>query len=258
MRALRILLALLAVLLVVMAVVMWTLPASLAWRMAGSRLPVLQLQGIDGTVWHGSAAAASVAGQPLGRLAWDLAPAPLLKGEVRANVNIDGPLLQAQGMVSRLPDGRIDIRDAHAQSAAEPLRQALGLGALRPLGTLTADVREASIRNAWFETLDAVTDWREAGFAGAAQVHFGDIHTDFMLDDQHRVLGDILDNGNGPLDVQGEFQAEPAGYLLNVRLAARHADDWQTQEALQQLGQRQPDGSVLLRVEGRLLGNPWR
>jgi general secretion pathway protein N len=253
MRALRVVLAILVVLLVAAAVVAWTMPAQFAWRLVAARLPVLQLQGVEGSVWHGSAAAASVAGQPLGRLQWTLAALPLLRGDLHAATELAGASLHAHGTVVRHRDGAIDIRDAHVEAPAAPLQQALSLGGVQPLGTISADIADARIRNAWFEALDATVHWRDAGVVGSAQARFGAINAVFSLDAQRRVHGEIRDDGKGPLAVDGRFDAEPDGYTLTARLAARDAQDWQTQEALQYLGQRQSDGSVLLRAEGHLL-----
>jgi general secretion pathway protein N len=250
---LRIALAILAVLLVVAAVILWTLPAQLAWRFAAARLPVLQLQGVEGSVWRGSAADASVAGQPLGRLQWTLDAMPLLHGDLHASTELAGTSLHAHGIVVRHRDGAIDVSEAHVEAPAAPLQQALSLGGVQPLGTLSADIDDARIRNTWFEALHATVHWRDAGVAGSAQARFGDINAVFSLDARRHVHGDIHDDGKGPLEVNGTFDAEPGGYTLTARLAARDPQDWQTQEALQYLGQRQSDGSVLLRAEGHLL-----
>ncbi|HET8899776.1 MAG TPA: type II secretion system protein N [Rhodanobacteraceae bacterium] len=256
MRFIRILLAILAALLLLAVVVLWTLPASLAWRYAAPRLPALQLEGVSGTIWGGHAAAASVVGQPLGQLDWQLGVAPLFHGEIKTQVRLQGPLWQATGLVSRPWDGAIDLNHVHVEAPAAPLQQALGLGSVEPSGKIIADIDHARIRHAWFEALVAKAQWRDAGVSGSVQAKFGTIDARFTLDAARRVHGDIIDQGDGALKVKGGFLAQPTGYSLVLHLTARHADDWQTQEALQQLGQRQSDGSVLLQVEGHLMGVP--
>lgn len=254
MRVVRRLLLLLAVLMVIAAVVVWTLPASVAWRFAAPRVPALQLQGLDGSVWHGQAASASIAGQALGRLQWRLAPAALLHGNAHADIQLDGGPVTATGTVTRHLDGTIDLDHLHLEAPAAPLQAALGIETLEPTGKLSADVTHAVIRNTWFEVLDATATWHDAGVTGAAQASFGAIDATFSLDAQHRVVGTAHDDGKGVLKVNATFLAAPTGYTLRANLAARNASDWQTQEALQYIGQRQPDGSVLLLVEGHLLG----
>ena len=253
MRVLKLLVGLLLILIAVAAVVAWTLPAQLAWRMAASRLPSLQLEGVQGSVWNGHAAQASVAGQPLGALVWQVEPWPLLRGDMRAKAQLSDGGFPASGTLTRHRDGSIDVHDAHIELPAEVLHAALGIEQVDLLGSLQINVHAARVRHAWFEALDADARWHDAGVSGIAQARFGDVLAKISMPEPPRVHGEIRDAEDGTLFIRGDFDALPTGYTLKARLAARNANDLQTQEALQFLGERQPDGSVLMQAGGQLL-----
>ncbi len=253
MRVVKWLLALLVLLLVLAAVVVWTMPASVAWKLLGPRLPAVQMSDIGGSVWDGHAGQLSVAGQPLGALKWQTEAWPLLHGDVRVRAELAGDAIQGSAIVTRQRDGLIVLRDASVTLPGAVLEGTLGIEGLRLEGSLHLKAREARIRNAWFVALDASGTWRDAGTSGAAEAHLGNVKLEFSEPSPPTILGDIRDDGHGPLLIRGQLKALPTGYTLEAQLRARDPNDLQTQEALRYVGQRQPDGSVLLQAGGQLL-----
>ncbi|MDN5925105.1 MAG: type II secretion system protein N [Xanthomonadales bacterium] len=251
MRSLRNLLLVLIVLLVIAIVVVWTLPAQMAWRMLAPKVSTLQLSGLSGSIWHGHAEQVSVAGAPIGALDWHLRVAPLLRGELHADTTLAGGPMTAKGEVWRDRDGRIESHAMQVQVPAQQIQSALDLPSLQLLGHFDIFIDQAVIKGVWFEQLKASARWRDAGVSGAAQSRFGDVLGEFGLDANKHVLGTIHDSGKGPLLVQGTFKASPIGYDLIAHLRARDPNNLDLQEVLMYLGQRQPDGSVVLRSSGQ-------
>lgn len=256
MRVLKWFLSLLVLLLAIALVVAWTMPASLAWRFVAPRVPVLQLSDVGGSVWNGHASEVRVAGQPLGSLAWQTEWLPLLRGDVRVHARVEGAGQSGSGLLTRQRDGLILVHEAEAELPGSILQGVLGIDELRLGGTLHLAIREAHIRNAWFTQLDARGLWERASVSGAAEAHLGDVEVVFSEPSPPVLVGDIRDSGHGPLTIQGQLSAQPSGYVLEARLRARNPDDLRTQEALKYVGQRQSDGSVLLRAGGALMPPP--
>lgn len=253
MRAVKILLALVLLLLVAAAIVAWTMPASVAWKMVAPRVPALQLSDVGGSVWDGHAAQASVAGQPLGALDWRTELLPLLHGDVRVHAHVKGVDSEGRAIITRRLDGLILVHDAEVELPGSVLQGTLGIESLRLGGRLHLKAREARIRNAWFVSLDGTGRWQDASVSGAAEAHLGDIVLRFSEPSPPTIIGDVRDDGHGPLLIRGKLSALPTGYTLDARLRPRDPNDLQTQEALRYVGQRQPDGSVLLRAGGQLV-----
>lgn len=250
MRILRNLLLALLALLVIVLVVAWTFPASMAWRMAAPRLPSVQLAGIEGSVWHGQAEQLSVASVPLGALEWELHPAALLHGIAHADFAVRGDALKAHGVLWRHLDGSIVLRDVDVDLPAQALKPVLDTPALDLHGEISASIHEAVLHNAWFLALNADARWTDAALSGSAQLVLGDVLASFSRNENGQVIGEIKDAGDGPMLIDGRFEAQPGSYTLVVHLRARNPDDLATQAALQYVGQRQPDGSVVLKVTG--------
>lgn len=253
MRVLKILLALLLLLLAIALVVAWTMPARMAWKVMAPHVPVLQLSDVGGSVWSGRAGQVSIAGQPLGALDWRTDVIPLLHGDVRVHAHIMGVDSEGSAEVMRRLDGLIVVRDAEVDLPGSVLQGTLGLPSLRLKGRLHLKAPEARIRNAWFVALDATGRWLDAGVSGAAEAHLGDINMSFSEPSPPTIKGEIRDDGHGPLTIRGTLSALPTGYTLEANLRPRNPNDLQTQEALRYVGERQPDGSVLLRAGGQLV-----
>ncbi len=253
MRVLKILFALLLLLLTIAVVVAWTMPARMAWKIMASHVPVLQLSDVSGSVWNGHAEQASVAGQPLGTLDWQTDVLPLLHGDIRVRAHIKGADSEGRAELTRQLDGLILVRDAEVDLPGAVLEATLGLPSLQLKGRLHLKAQEARIRNAWFVALDATGRWLDAGVSGAAEAHLGDIDMRFSEPAPPTIEGEIHDDGHGPLTIRGTLSALPTGYVLEANLRARNPSDLQTQEALRYIGERQPDGSVLLRAGGQLV-----
>lgn len=251
MRALRNIVLALIVLLVIALVVVWTLPAQMAWRMLGPRASTLRLSGISGSIWHGHADQVSVSGVPIGGIDWQLQIAPLLRGQVRATTTLTGGPVQARGEVWRDRDGRIEINAMRLQIPAQQLQNAIDMSQLQLLGSFDVFIDHALIKGVWFDALKASARWKDAGVSGSAQARFGDVLAEFSENAAKHVIGNIHDTGKGPLSVQGKFDATLVGYTLVVHLRARDPNNLDLQEALMYLGQRQPDGSVVLRASGQ-------
>ena len=234
------------------AVAAWTCPADLAYRYLGERIAPVVLHGLSGTVWQGRAEAVDLFRQNIGALEWRLQPAALLRGEAIAQLSLSGDGLAATGTVSRAADGQISFRDAVVRMPARTAAPVLATPALDLLGTIEIDVTRARVRGAWLDEATGVAYWRDAAVIGAAQARLGDLQVTFASATDGRIAGAIRDLG-GPLQAQGTFSASLGRYAARVQLAARD-NDAHVAEALQYVGQPQPDGSRLLEIEGRQLG----
>lgn len=252
MKALRRIALAAIVLVAALAVAAWTCPADLAYHYFGDRIAPVALHGLSGTIWQGHADAVGLFRQNLGALEWRLQPAALLRGEAIAQLSLAGDGLTAAGTVTRAGDGQISFHDAVVRMPARTAAPVLATPALDLLGTIEVDVSKARLRGAWLEDASGVAYWRDAAVAGAAQARLSDLQVTFASAADGTISGTIRDLG-GPLQAQGTFAASLGRYDARVQLAARD-NDARVTEALQYVGQPQPDGSRLLEIEGRQLG----
>lgn len=234
-------------------VVAWTCPADLAYRFAADSIAPVRLHELSGTVWEGHAGGVDVFGVNLGSIDWNLQPAPLLRGEMVAQVTLAGTIASGRGVVDRAA-GQTSLRDATLRLPARFAAPVLAIPALDLLGTIELEIAHARLRGLWLDDAAGSAVWHDAAVSGAAQARFGDLQATFASAADGAIAGTVRDLG-GPMEVAGTFTASPGVYQAQARLAARGGDA-QVSEALQFVGQPQADGSRNLEIQGRQL-NPF-
>ena len=251
MKLIKWLLALLVLGVVVAGVVAWTMPADVAWRYVAPKFGPVSLVGVRGTVWEGHADGVSVFGRDLGELDWRIDKAPLLGRTIVADVRIKGADIDSSGVVERAGDGRLSARDVRFRVPATLFAPALDIPSLNLLGSVTGTVSKASFADGRISDAAGNARWTEAGVSGQAEARFSDILADFASRADGSIAGTIADDGRGNLEVNGQFDVSPVAFNAEAFLAARN-DDARVREALQYVGQPQPDGSSHLVIRGEL------
>jgi general secretion pathway protein N len=251
MRLLRRLFLIVVVVVLLAGIGAWTCPADIAYAWLSGRLGPVTLSDLSGSVWQGHAGSLRVFGRELGTFDWHLQALPLLHGDIVAQVNVNGSDASAQATLTRSADRQIDIRDAAVQLPAAVLEPAIGVADLHLLGRIEIALSHARLRGAWIESADGNALWRDAAVSGAAQARLSDLRATFVTMPDGGISGELRDLG-GPMLADGMFKAAAGAYDAQLKLAARDGDT-HVLEALQHVGEAQPDGSVLLKIHGHLL-----
>jgi len=251
MRFLKILLILFVLLLVVAGVVLWTLPADVAYRQGAKYLGPVVLSGVRGTVWDGHADGISVFGRDLGEIEWRASKSAMLRGRLVADVRIQGADVDAAGLVEREGAGVMSVRDVRFRFPAALLAPALDVPNLNLLGVVGGVVESATLRDGFLQSATGNARWSEAGVNGQAEARFSDIVGDFAGQPDGSIAGKAHDEGQGNLAINATFRASMNGFEAQAVLRARN-DDPQVQEALRNVGEPQADGSSKLVVHGRM------
>ena len=252
MKLLRNLILLLLVLVLLVAIGLALLPARYALDFLGGRLGPVELGEVSGTVWRGQARPARVNGEDIGTLSWSLSPWALFAARLDADLRLEGDVYRGDGAVSVRRDRSVRVRDLHLSFPAQRLQPALDIPALVLRGEVQVHLAEGELLGGFPTAVKGSATWKDAAVAGSAEARFGDLSTDFASDGAGGLQGTVRDSG-GPLQAEGKYAASLAGYSADVVLRARDGNP-QVIEALQYIGQPQPDGSARLEVRGSLLG----
>lgn len=229
----------------------WFLPARWVAPFVQSRLHGLRLEGVHGLVWDGGAGQLrGPGGRPLGTVRWQLSRRALW-GRLDLQLQFDGPMLTARGHLRRNVAGRPVWSDVTLRSdlAAWSPRLDTSLGA--PRGTLTVTLQRAVLQANWPIELEGQARWRDAAMQMPAQaIALGDV--DMAMHGADGVLrGELHDQGQGPLHVEGQWQASPLGWRLDLVLRPR-TDDPALRHWLARLGRPNADGTIHLQRRGGL------
>ena len=251
MRLLKYLVALVILLLVVGGVLLWTLPADVAYRQGAKYLGPVVLSGVRGTLWDGHADGISVFGRDLGEIDWRMAKSAFLRGRMTADVRIQGADVDAAGLVERETDGAMTLRDVRFRFPAQVLAPVVGIPDLNLLGAVSGVVSEATLRDGFLRSATGNARWSEAGVSGQAEARFADILGDFAAQPDGGIAGTAHDDGTGNLAVNATFHAAMNSFDAQAVLSARN-DDPQVQETLHHVGELQADGSSKLVIHGQM------
>lgn len=252
MKLIRNLLLLVIVLLLLAALVLAFLPARIALQFIGPKIGPVELGEVSGSLWKGQVSPASINGEPIGTLGWTLHPLSLLGARVDADVTLQGDQYNGRTALSVQRDRRLLVRDLDLRFPARRLEPMLDIPALVFRGEVQVTIASAELRAGFPTAIAGSATWKDAAVAGSAEARFGDIITEFGSAADGGLRGTVRDSG-GPLQAQGEYSASLLGYDAVIDLRARDGNP-QVTEALQYIGQPQPDGSARLEVRGKLLG----
>lgn len=227
------------------------LPARWAVPFVQPRLHGVVIRGVHGLLWDGSADDVRAAdGRRLGLVRWQLARSALW-GRVDLQLACEGDGLTARGHLQRDNQKRpvwsnVDMRVDLAKWGA-PWPGPLGA----PQGMLSVTLDHVVLESNWPMEASGRLHWQDAAMMiGASRIVLGTLDMDIGA--THGVLhGQPHDTGDGPLHVQGDWQASPLGWRLDLLLRPRGVDP-DLRHWLARLGRPASDGSVQLHRRGGL------
>lgn len=227
------------------------LPARWVVPFVQPRLHGLVVRGVHGLLWDGAADDVRAAdGRRFGRVRWQLALSALW-GRLDLQLACEGDGLSARGHLLRDAQNRpiwsdVNLRVDLANWGAP---WATPLGA--PQGTLSVTLDHAVLESNWPMELSGRVHWQDAAMqTRASRVALGTLDMEVVA--THGVLrGQPRDTGDGPLHVQGNWQASPLGWRLDLLLQPRGTDP-DLRHWLARLGHPAADGSVQLHRRGGL------
>lgn len=230
-----------------------TLPARVALRLVPAGMLPVQLDEVSGSIWSGRAERVLRGDAELGRLEWKLHPWSLLRGQIDADLRLQGAELDGSGRIRVAGAGDLRVEGARLRLPASRLDRLLDIPTLSMTGRVELELDALELRGRVPVALKGKANWREAGVSGSEQAVFGTLLAEFGALPDGGFGGSVRDSGEGPLALEGQFRTVLMGYEGRATLRARE-DNPQLQSALDRIGQRQPDGSVVYEVKGGLMG----
>lgn len=189
-------------------------------RVLASLLPQnLQLEGVAGTLWQGTAARAAVIVDGkrfvLGRLSWRLEPLSMLRLSPAVHVTSVWGSQRFDGRVSLGLGGTASLEDVSLQLDVRFLRNLLPLYVG---GQVQVTVPEAQIDNRQLTDIEARIVWRDAVWAARqGDVALGNYALDVSGSDG-AVTGSVI-TLSGPLVVSGDLALEGRDWQVDLEIS---------------------------------------
>lgn len=214
----------------------------------------VNLLGVEGTVWKGSAQAVQVANINVGRLQWSLRPLALFMAQLSVDVEVS----RSNGLVSgrvgyQLLSGNISLARINAALPINTLPPELTQGGWE--GTLRANLSELVLEKGWpasakgtIEAMNLVGPARKPSNIGSFKVSFP-----AAKPVPNTLTGD-LSSTDGPLRIVATLQLKAANrsYLIEGQVATQPGTPEDLSRTLQILGAPDAQGNRPFSLEGTL------
>lgn len=214
-----------AVIALALCIALVTLPARVAWYFASKSAQNVQLGGLSGTFWRGSAQQMVVLGRDLGRLDWQISPWSLLAFAPEMSLRLQGSDVQFEARAKR-SGAQVQLSALRLSGDAAWMAPALGIPALVPTGKLAANFGELVLdRKGLPLRARGNIQWLQAGVTGMAQASFGSFDLEVDNGQPSGIVGKIQPLAEGELDVRGKFSLIGVNYDAEIHLRPKQATE---------------------------------
>ncbi|WP_435104232.1 type II secretion system protein N [Arhodomonas sp. AD133] len=258
-RWLRIVVLVVAFLLVYAASLAATLPADVAWHLAGDRVPA-RAYGLHGNLWTGGAEAVTVRGHRVDGLTWQLHPAALLTGKAHLSAKARTPDGELSGDVTLSASRAVTVSDARGNIDVDTLLawiRRTGLAAFAD-GRVDAVVRSLRLENRQLVSADGLVTWQNARVRLGDEHALGNLALRLTPHEGGGVRGELRGDG-GPLALGGTVTLTPDGDF-EARLTVQPREEAATagRRLARTLGLANPEGTTVVEASGNVSGQGLR
>lgn len=230
-----------------------TFPATTAYQIVKDYVPALNLSGIEGTLWSGSASSSQVAGLKLDHLDWRLRILPLFTGHLEFKCSVQGPEISGamQAGIGLTTSGDPYLKKAEGQALATLISSQISYLQAQATGTLKFSMDYLRFKNNRLSSAIGTVLWREAGLESPFPVELGTLQfVSRTVDSQIQIA--ILDQ-DGPLKIQGDLNLDPEGnYTFKGSTVPRASAAPELVRALRNFGQVDSSGAINFQYSGRI------
>lgn len=210
--------------------------------------PVLWLNGVNGTVWHGRAGRAQLdmagaAPLALGKVTWDLSPWSLLILRPCVRFASEVPGQQISGVACRGLTGTTQVRDLDLTAPIAAIKPLLQFDAT---GSLSMQVPKAQIAaNGKVSRLDARLSWQNArAFTGENWLSLGAFGATAEADGQGGVRAKVFDlSGPYKSDIEARWAPGQENWQLSGTIHPQEGAAPVVRQILQVLGEELDSGA---------------
>ncbi len=225
-------------------------PADRLYGLVKEKLPMALYQ-LDGTVWQGRAAVATVGkpSQRLESLQWDLQPTALLLARAQSAVNFRYDNRDFSGTLGRSLSGPY-LRDFEGSLTAARLERFSPQLAFGLSGLFQIDLDELALAGQQLAGVEGTVRWRDAGLE-LNNTSFGNF--ELVLTTVDDKINGVVRDIDGPLKVNGTLLLQPAGdYIFAATVELRDQQRNDLRQGLRFIGTPNSKGIYTIKHQGQL------
>jgi general secretion pathway protein N len=230
-----------------------TLPATTVTSLLDESVPQINIQGVDGTLWNGSARRISISSKyVVDNVNWSFCSWRLLTAEACINIDATYQNRPIQGQLGIGITGALIARNLHTEIDAQSLGNLAGL----PIGELDGLISIQLESASWAreQTPDAVGNihWKNAAVTIAETTKLGDVEITLVESDDFPLVATINNKG-GQISLDGKSHISDDGsYDLELKLSPNNTTSKNLRSSLEMFAEQQNDGSFVVKNTGNL------
>ena len=230
-----------------------TLPASTVIGLLDESIPQVSIQGVDGTLWNGSAQHVTISSKyVIDNVDWSFCSWRLLIAEACINLDATYQNKPIRGQIGIGITGALVARDLHAEMDAQSLGNLAGLPIGELDGLISIQLESASWASEQIPDAVGHIHWKNAAIIIAETAKLGDIEITLVESDDFP-LAATINNKGGQISLSGESHVSDDGsYNLELKLSPNNTASKNLRSNLAMFAEQQSDGSFVVKNTGNL------
>ncbi|MBL1259107.1 MAG: type II secretion system protein N [Thiotrichaceae bacterium] len=226
-------------------------PADRLYGLVKDKLPAVKLYQLDGAIWQGRAALATVGpgAERLESLQWALQPAALFLGRAQAEISFKYDERNVAATVGRDLQGYFlkDLNASLTAASAEKFAPQLAIGLK---GLFKIELDEVSVVAGQLNNVTGKLVWRDAG-VDLNNTSFGNFEA--LLTTVDGTINGVVRDLDGPMKVNGTLILQPTGeYVFAGTVELRDKNRNDLRQGLRFIGTPNPKGVYTIKYQGQL------
>jgi len=215
--------------------------------------PDLNIQGLSGTIWNGSAAEVRYQEQLVGRLEWGINILPLITGGVGASWRLDRDDGELVGDVEIDGTGLLHLNKVKGELSPAALLPLLPFAPFTVDGRLVVNMQEMALQNGNPKLAVGVVEWQQAQLTITESLDVGNVQVAFETNQESGEIMATISNQQGVLEIQSILKIKRDGiYRLNGTLRARSGSDQNLLNMLAMIGRPDRKGIIHFSQSGKI------
>ena len=229
-----------------------TLPANVVygyWKQyLGKEVPLV-MDGVNGSIWSGSAAQLGVAGQQMQKFNWQFKPGRLFLGNTELEVEFSMQEGYGRGRVGYNLLGSLYLNNWEAWLPMGQVLPLFNLGSLNAGGFLAVNLTNLVLKEPTITTATGSIAWQDAEITILKPMAIGSLQVE-LQPTAEGVKGVVSDMG-GPLQAEGLLNIDHDGkYDFVAEVAVRDAQQQDLANAIRSMGRADKNGKVKISQSG--------
>lgn len=230
-----------------------TLPATTVIGILDESVPQINIQGVGGTLWGGSAQRITISSRyVLNNVNWSFCSWRLLTAEASIDLEATYQNKPIQGQLGIGITGTLVARDLHAEMDAQSLGNLAGLPIGELDGLISIQLESASWAHQQIPDAAGNIHWKNAAITIAETTKLGDVEITLVESDDFPLVATISNKG-GHISLSGKSHISDDGsYNLELKLSPNNTASRNLRSSLVMFAEQQSDGSFVVKNAGNI------